>query len=657
MLLCSILNFNYMKTIKTLVLISTIMLGMTTNVFASWWNPTTWGWFKKNVVVQQVLTAPGSEMYSTQQDSKKEEKENWKTYTNFQHGYQISHPKTWSVSSDLNTSSNELDATIKNENGFQMNILTRFSDKTLSQYLADYDRKSTIVGDVKELNVAGLQFFQRKEVALVPGWDNIVTYLKRNNVITIFIISGRFKPTQKDIDLYNQIISTFKNIPLSAKTINDWETYKNEKKGYSISYPDSYHVAFENDLFNFDENKYERGNSNGVKIQVQLDFDKSSLNFKDPSMKPVSLGNIKYVSKGELGPGGEFDVYFALSENSKSFYRILVWGKENDPINIPKVLSTFKLIDRSPVEKVLGNKKLGGCYTSEGENIYCTISEMGHDVKRQLINADIKTFEFLGTHYAKDKNNVYDYSNKIVEAKPETFKLLKGKNYSQYAKDDKYVYKDGDIMIGVDVNSFEILNSRYTKDKNHVYSWGKAISYADPYTFSVFGESSFTKDKYNIYWAGKVITGADIGTFEVIDVSGSGFYSKDKNYIYHNDTVISTLKTYTNIRAGYAVQYPSVWEVGEVDKVPVRIFNPKAQGKPDTDQPSEGVTLGYYYDIPCKASNWNIGFGLVNYKTGCVKDEARFSMYMVAFSEEAKNIEDAILTSYTRNIVIPEISK
>ncbi len=46
-----------MEIIKTLTLVFFLVFGMTTSVFASWWNPFTWHWFKRNIVVeQQVLT-------------------------------------------------------------------------------------------------------------------------------------------------------------------------------------------------------------------------------------------------------------------------------------------------------------------------------------------------------------------------------------------------------------------------------------------------------------------------------------------------------------------------------------------------------------------------------------------------------------------------
>ncbi len=134
----------------------------------------------------------------------------WKTYTNSQYGYQIDYPQTASVSAMENAVYPGLDVTIKDNDNFQMTVSTRSSEKTLQQYLAEYDSRSISAGDAKELNVGGLQAFQRKEIALGPGWDNIVTYLKKDDAVVAFVLSGRYEYDDKSIVLYNQILSTFK---------------------------------------------------------------------------------------------------------------------------------------------------------------------------------------------------------------------------------------------------------------------------------------------------------------------------------------------------------------------------------------------------------------------------------------------------------------
>lgn len=146
-----------------------------------------------------------------------------------------------------------------------------------------------------------------------------------------------------------------------------WQTYRNDNYRYSISYPPSYHVAYENDLFNFDEKKYEKGNPLGVKIQIQQDigaadgFDLTDIgqqsefiarlnsdieNSGEAAMEtlimPFTLGEIRYRNQVTSGPGGIFDVYYAFAANSTKYYRIFVWGAENDREGVKNILSTFK---------------------------------------------------------------------------------------------------------------------------------------------------------------------------------------------------------------------------------------------------------------------------------------------------------------------------
>lgn len=179
-------------------------------------------------------------------------------------------------------------------------------------------------------------------------------------LLALFIGGGVFYAVQQEKEMKN------------AETA-DWKTYTNSEVGYSISYPESYHVAFKNDLFNYDETKYEMGKPNGVKIQVQSDtaplfevdvelgrqkfIDSLNESIKNDAMKypptpiqPISLNQVKYKNSMLKGPGGAFDIYYAfpedlshnLQKNSGHYFRILVWGASNDDKNVERILSTFK---------------------------------------------------------------------------------------------------------------------------------------------------------------------------------------------------------------------------------------------------------------------------------------------------------------------------
>ncbi len=106
-------------------------------------------------------------------------------------------------------------------------------------------------------------------------------------------------------------------------------------------------------------------------------------------------------------------------------------------------------------------------------------------------------------------------------------------------------------------------------------------------------------------------------------------------------------KTYTNAKYGFTLNYPADWQVAEdVSSNLVRVFNPKTQGKPDTDQPSEALTFSFG-QFACKFLNWEVGFGAVNYKTSCVSSnsQGQTKIAMVAINDASKAIEDKIVSS------------
>lgn len=219
-----------MKTIKTVAVVSVLVFGMTTLVFASWWNPFSWGWFKKNSPVVQVV-------------------------------------QNKAVPSSSQTQDISIDA------------------------------------------------YGGKGVNDTP--------------------SDAFVVTVGDSSA-DQTATNGSSTGNNSKEIREWKTYINSEVGYKISYPSSYHVAYGDDLFNFDETKYENGNSKGVKIQIQRYDTISSTSSKD-----FSLGSIKYLGNITEG-GGTFDLYRVSDENGKFYYKILVFGKNNDVKNIENIISTFK---------------------------------------------------------------------------------------------------------------------------------------------------------------------------------------------------------------------------------------------------------------------------------------------------------------------------
>lgn len=116
------------------------------------------------------------------------------------------------------------------------------------------------------------------------------------------------------------------------------------------------------------------------------------------------------------------------------------------------------------------------------------------------------------------------------------------RNFSNYKKDENYVYFGTDIVVGADPKSFSIIDEQFSKDKNHIYYEGDVLEDSDSSTF-VVGE--IPKDKSNVYllltcednqWdqCYQKVVGADPATFEPVKY---GFY-KDKSHIFYNTQLV-----------------------------------------------------------------------------------------------------------------------
>lgn len=122
-------------------------------------------------------------------------------------------------------------------------------------------------------------------------------------------------------------------------------------------------------------------------------------------------------------------------------------------------------------------------------------------------------------------------------------------NYSNYKKDNDYVYYGTDTVVGADPKTFEIINGEFAKDKTHVYSKGKVLEDSDSNTFVI---DPIPHDKSNVYllltcednqWAQcyRKVSGADSTTFKVI---GYGF-GKDKSHIFYYTKMVAEADTAT----------------------------------------------------------------------------------------------------------------
>lgn len=108
---------------------------------------------------------------------------------------------------------------------------------------------------------------------------------------------------------------------------------------------------------------------------------------------------------------------------------------------------------------------------------------------RKVNGVDVSSFEVLKNDFFKDKNNVY-YKNKKLEIfKPKNFEVI---DYSLVKQNEDLYYFTEDEnnntkfvpleSKNVDIDTFQILDDDYAKDKNNAYYKGKIFKEADSKT-------------------------------------------------------------------------------------------------------------------------------------------------------------------------------
>lgn len=115
---------------------------------------------------------------------------------------------------------------------------------------------------------------------------------------------------------------------------------------------------------------------------------------------------------------------------------------------------------------------------------------------------DLESVEILNKKYIKDKNSVYHFCSEIENSDSETFEIMSDNN--DYSKDKNNVYYMGEKLEEVDSESFQILGTgSYTKDKMSIYYHNKKVEDADTETFETINDIN-AEDKNNYYEYGKV---------------------------------------------------------------------------------------------------------------------------------------------------------
>lgn len=194
----------------------------------------------------------------------------------------------------------------------------------------------------------------------------------------------------------------------------------------------------------------------------------------------------------------------------------------------------------------------------------------------KLENADFKTFQAVGENIGRDKDNLYWYNQK-VKINPKDFKFYKNKDKIVYFRNNGKIYdlKGLNELNGIeDVDTFEVLDDEYSKDKHNIYYDGVTLSDVDMDTFQIIMPNYYAKDKNSVYSRHKKIKGANPKTIKVLNIA----YIKDDKTVFSDFSFSNTLKnadvkSFEALGEYYGKDKNNVYLMGEkIKKADVKTF-------------------------------------------------------------------------------------
>ena len=151
-----------------------------------------------------------------------------------------------------------------------------------------------------------------------------------------------------------------------------------------------------------------------------------------------------------------------------------------------------------------------GVYIGNHQVIYTPYGDakIAHPASFEALDDGMPHGKIFPYSYGRDEEFVYFFTGSTdtkhaIRLKachdPKTFSVLSG----QFAKDDKHVYAQDQILKKADPATFEVLKHGYARDDKHVYFVNRMIE-ADGKTFTVL-EDRYAKDRLHLFCLGNIV--------------------------------------------------------------------------------------------------------------------------------------------------------
>lgn len=149
---------------------------------------------------------------------------------------------------------------------------------------------------------------------------------------------------------------------------------------------------------------------------------------------------------------------------------------------------------------------------------------------KPLKNSDPKSYKFISTLFSKDKNQLYYIGRIVINSNMKDYSISKLKKTENDINLICLYYDDNHVLF-VKKKELVKLSESHNLYNNEVYYFNIRIVEADHKSFKALqgGEASYALDKNNVFHRSNIIKHADAASFQVINSQ----FSKDKNHVYY----------------------------------------------------------------------------------------------------------------------------
>lgn len=259
------------------------------------------------------------------------------------------------------------------------------------------------------------------------------------------------------------------------------------------------------------------GRKNFEIIDREFAKDETNVYYKETKLPEVDPKNFQIIGKGYSSD--QKNVYFVttnvnIKTNSPKAWLIVI------PLDL-KVWTekeiVFSVLEKAKPEsfRILGREGIQTDYGFDEKRLY----HLGSLIEENAASPELLNSSFYDV--LKTKSSIYYQGKRLSGVDPKTFEL-----FDRYAKDRKRCY----YLNSLDVKTF------YCEAENfHV------LKYPNPLDAKISMDSDYAKDFRFVYWQGEVIRGADPGSFQLISKNSecpySGDCARDRNREYRSGVV------------------------------------------------------------------------------------------------------------------------